>query len=211
MNSPAATLNDQRPGRLTRVTKVLRAMEPHANANNARRSGPFLFRNLATSAARRSGPADAQWTPPWNNSGRTWFYKRVPCEVPMFQDRSSEFSSSVSAIQKHLGAVQDELENIGRTAGQRGYAAASDAEERVGNALTSIASDFVDRFRNGSRQAARLGSSYGNDAVQRVSTEVQDRPLITLGVAAVMGLLIGAAVLGAARQPAVRRRKGYQG
>ena len=129
----------------------------------------------------------------------------------MFARRSSEFASSVAAIQKHLGAVEDELENVGRIAGQRGYAAASDAGERVGDALTSILSDIVDRFRTGGRQAAQLGSSYGNDAVQRVSSEVRDRPLFTLGVAIFTGLLIGAAVLGAARQPAVRRGKGYQG
>jgi ElaB/YqjD/DUF883 family membrane-anchored ribosome-binding protein len=129
----------------------------------------------------------------------------------MFQRRSPEYSSSVTAIQKHLGAVQDELENIGRLAGQRGYAAASDAGERVGDALTSILNDMVGRFRSGGREAARLGSSYGNNAVERVTSEVQGRPLATLGVAVVMGLLIGAAVLGAARQPVTRRRNRYQG
>jgi ElaB/YqjD/DUF883 family membrane-anchored ribosome-binding protein len=129
----------------------------------------------------------------------------------MLQHRSPEFSSSVTAIQKHLGAVQDELENIGRIAGQRGYAAASDAGERAGDVLSSIASDIIERFRTRSRQAAQLGSSYGGDAVQRVSSEVQDRPLVTLGVAVVVGLLIGAAVLGAARQPATRRHGRYEG
>ncbi len=129
----------------------------------------------------------------------------------MFAHRSSEFASSVAAIQKHLGAVEDELEKVGRIAGQRGYAAASDAGERVGDALTSILSDMINRFRTGGRQAAQLGSSYSNDAVQRISSEVRDQPLVTLGVAIVTGLLIGAAVLEAARQPEIRRRKGYQG
>jgi ElaB/YqjD/DUF883 family membrane-anchored ribosome-binding protein len=129
----------------------------------------------------------------------------------MFQHRLSDFSSSVTAIQKHLGAVQDEIENIGRLAGQRGYAATSDAGERVGDALTSILNDMIGRFRSGGREAARLGSSYGNNAVERVTSEVQDRPLATLGAAVVMGLLIGAVVLGAVRQPVTRRRNRYEG
>ncbi len=41
----------------------------------------------------------------------------------------------------------------------------------------------------------QLGSSYGNSALRRMSAEVEDRPLITLGVALGVGILIGAAVL----------------
>jgi ElaB/YqjD/DUF883 family membrane-anchored ribosome-binding protein len=125
----------------------------------------------------------------------------------MFQYRSSDFSPSVDAIQKHLVAVEKELEKIGRTAGRRGGAAASAAGEQIGDALFSLVSDMIDRFRAGGRlasdraaraggQALQLGSSYGNSALQRISAKVEDRPLITLGVAIGVGILIGAAVLG---------------
>jgi hypothetical protein len=125
----------------------------------------------------------------------------------MFQYRSSAFGPSMNSIQKHLGAVEKELENIGRVAGRRGSAAASAAGEQIGDALTSIVSDMMDRFRERGRaagdqatrlgnEALKLGSSYGNGALARVSAEVEDRPLITLGVALGIGILIGAAVLG---------------
>jgi len=125
----------------------------------------------------------------------------------MFQYRSSAFGPSMNSIQKHLGAVEKELENIGRIAGRRGSAAASAAGEQIGDALTSIVSDMMDRFRERGRaagdqatrlgsQALKLGSSYGSDAAARVSAEVENRPLITLGVALGVGILIGAAVLG---------------
>jgi ElaB/YqjD/DUF883 family membrane-anchored ribosome-binding protein len=66
---------------------------------------------------------------------------------------------------------------------------------------------MMDRFRERGRaagdqatrlgnEALKLGSSYGNGALARVSAEVEDRPLITLGVALGIGILIGAAVLG---------------
>jgi ElaB/YqjD/DUF883 family membrane-anchored ribosome-binding protein len=127
----------------------------------------------------------------------------------MFQYRSSAFGPSMNSIQKHLGAVEKELENIGRVAGRRGSAAASAAGEQIGDALTSIVSDMMDRFRERGRaagdqatrlgsEALKLGSSYGNGALARVSAEVEDRPLITLGVALSIGILIGAAVLGSA-------------
>jgi len=37
----------------------------------------------------------------------------------MFQYRTSNFAPSVAAIQKHLGAVETELEKIGRIAGRQ--------------------------------------------------------------------------------------------
>jgi ElaB/YqjD/DUF883 family membrane-anchored ribosome-binding protein len=124
----------------------------------------------------------------------------------MFQYRSSSFGPSVSAIQKHLGAVERELETIGRVAGRRGSAAASAAGERIGEAVSATLSDLIDRLRErgeaagdqaasfGNR-ALRLGADYGNDAVDRVSKQTQAQPLFTLGVALGVGILIGAAVL----------------
>jgi len=124
----------------------------------------------------------------------------------MFHHRSSAFGPRVTAIQQHLGAVEKELEKIGRIAGRRGSAAASAAGKQIGDAISAILSDMMNRFRERGRvagdqaarfgsQAVKFGSSYGSDALQRVSAEVEDRPLITVGVALGIGILIGAAVL----------------
>ena len=125
----------------------------------------------------------------------------------MFQYRSSAFGPNANAIQKHLGAIEKELETIGRIAGRRGTAAASAASEQIGDAVSSIVSNMIDRFTAHSRvasdkaallgsRALKLGARYGNDAVDRVSAEAESRPLLTLGVALGVGVLIGAAVLG---------------
>jgi len=114
----------------------------------------------------------------------------------MLQKRSSEFATSVPSIQQHLSAVEKELENIGRVAGRRGSAVASAVSEQIGDALTPVLNDLVERFRDGGRQALRTGSNYGDNAVRRVSAEVQAQPLITVAVALGVGALIGAAVLG---------------
>jgi ElaB/YqjD/DUF883 family membrane-anchored ribosome-binding protein len=124
----------------------------------------------------------------------------------MFQYRSSAFGPSVAAIQKHLGAVEKELEKIGRIAGDRTSAAAATASDQVGDAISTILNEMVERFRQGrqaagdqagrlSNQALNLGAKYGSDALQRAASEVEERPLVTVAIALGIGILIGAAVL----------------
>jgi ElaB/YqjD/DUF883 family membrane-anchored ribosome-binding protein len=127
----------------------------------------------------------------------------------MFQYRSSAFGPSVAAIQKHLGAVENELENIGRIAGNRTSAAAATASDQIGDAISTIVNEMVERFRKGgqaagdqagrlSNQALDLGAKYGSDALARVASQAEERPLFTVGVALGIGILIGAALLGSA-------------
>jgi ElaB/YqjD/DUF883 family membrane-anchored ribosome-binding protein len=127
----------------------------------------------------------------------------------MFQYRTSNFAPSVAAIQKHLGAVETELEKIGRMAGRQTSDAAAAASDQIGDAISTILSEMVDRFRKGgqaagdqagrlSGQALDLGAKYGSDALRRVTSQAEQRPLLTLGVALGIGILIGAALLGGA-------------
>jgi len=127
----------------------------------------------------------------------------------MFQYRKSNFAPSVAAIQKHLGAVETELEKIGRMAGRQTSNAAAAASDQIGDAISTIVSEMVDRFRKGGQvagdqagrlgnQALDLGTKYGSDALQRVADEAEQRPLLTVGVALGIGILIGAALLGGA-------------
>jgi ElaB/YqjD/DUF883 family membrane-anchored ribosome-binding protein len=132
----------------------------------------------------------------------------------MFHHRSSDFGPSVSAIQQHLGAVEKELEKIGRIAGRRTSVAAASATEQIGDAISTILSNMMDRFRQSrqtagdqagrlSNQALDLGAKYSNDALRRITDEIEGRPLVTIGVALAIGILIGAAVLNSSN---VRRR-----
>jgi ElaB/YqjD/DUF883 family membrane-anchored ribosome-binding protein len=128
----------------------------------------------------------------------------------MFQHRASDFSPSVAAIQKHLGAVEKELEKIGRIAGRQTSDVAAKASDQIGDAISMIVNEMVDRFRKGgqaagdqagrlSSQALDLGAKYGSDAMQRVAGQAESRPLLTIGVALGIGILIGVAVLGSTR------------
>jgi ElaB/YqjD/DUF883 family membrane-anchored ribosome-binding protein len=124
----------------------------------------------------------------------------------MFQHRASDFSPSVAAIQKHLGAVEKELEKIGRIAGRQTIDGVATASDQISDAISTILSQMVDGFRKGRQaagdqaerlgnQALDLGAKYGSNALQRVANEAEHRPLITVGVALGIGILIGVAIL----------------
>jgi ElaB/YqjD/DUF883 family membrane-anchored ribosome-binding protein len=131
----------------------------------------------------------------------------------MFQYRTSNFAPSVAAIQKHLGAVETELEKIGRIAGRQTSDAAATASDQIGDAISTILNEMVGRFRKGGQaagdqagrltnQALDLGAKYGSDALARVASQAEQRPLLTVGVTLGIGILIGAALLGSSASSA---------
>jgi hypothetical protein len=122
----------------------------------------------------------------------------------MFHHRSSAFASNLSAIEGRLRSLESEVERVGRKAGKRASAGMSSAGDQVGDAIASAVSEIVDRFRSGRRfagdeamrvgnEAAKFGAKVGNDALERVASEVEHRPLVTLAVAIGVGILIGMA------------------
>jgi ElaB/YqjD/DUF883 family membrane-anchored ribosome-binding protein len=93
-------------------------------------------------------------------------------------------------IERRLRAIEKRLEKAGGNASEN----ASQAVDRVGEAL----SELVDKFRGGARsmtdEAAKFGSDaakVGNVALHRVVDEVGRRPLVALAIAAGVGILIG--------------------
>jgi ElaB/YqjD/DUF883 family membrane-anchored ribosome-binding protein len=122
----------------------------------------------------------------------------------MFHQRSSAFAPNISALEGRLHAIEKELEKIGRIASRRASAGVSAAGDNIGDAIASAVTEIVDRFRSGRRlagdeavrfgnEAAKFGAKVGNDALERVASEVEHRPLVTLAVAIGVGILIGMA------------------
>ena len=128
----------------------------------------------------------------------------------MFHQRKSAFDRNISALEGRLHALEDQIDQLGRSAGRRASANVSAAGDHIGDAIAAAVTEIVDRFRSGRRlagdeamrfgnEAAKFGAKVGNDALERVASEVEHRPLVTLGVAIGIGVLIGMAG-GAARR-----------
>ena len=128
----------------------------------------------------------------------------------MFHQRKSAFDRNISALEGRLHDLEDQIEKLGRSAGRRASANVSAAGDHIGDAIAAAVTEIVERFRSGRRvagdeavrfgnEAAKFGAKMGNDALQRVASEVEHRPLVTLAVAIGVGVLIGIAG-GAARR-----------
>src|SRR5579864_8645087 len=118
----------------------------------------------------------------------------------MFHQRSSAFDRNISALEGRLHALENQIEKLGRKAGRGASAGMSAAGDQIGDAIAVAVNEIVDRFRSGRRvagdeavrlgnEAAKFGAKVGNDALERVASEVERRPLVTLAVAIGIGIL----------------------
>jgi ElaB/YqjD/DUF883 family membrane-anchored ribosome-binding protein len=92
------------------------------------------------------------------------------------------------------------LEQLSERDGGRGSARAGAAADQIAETVASVVNGIAERFRGGTGSMSDEASKFGNeaarlggDALRRLSKEVAQRPLITLGVAIAVGLLVGLA------------------
>ena len=101
---------------------------------------------------------------------------------------------NVREIERRLRSLEQQLERVG------GRTSASTAEvaERAGAAIAPVLSSIADRFRGGTHSMSDEAAKLDNDALRRLSNEVEHRPLVTLAVAVGVGILVGLASRSAA-------------
>lgn len=106
---------------------------------------------------------------------------------------SRAISANIGEIERRLRSLEQRLE----LAGGRVSAGAEHTADHLGEAIGSALSSIVDRFRGNAgsmTDAPKIGAAaakLGNDALRRLSREVQHRPLVTLAVAVGVGILMG--------------------
>jgi ElaB/YqjD/DUF883 family membrane-anchored ribosome-binding protein len=106
-------------------------------------------------------------------------------------------SSEVGDIERRIQALQRGLEKFGTRASSN----ARNSADGLGDAVAAALSSWADRFRQGassvSDQSASFGKDaarYGSAALDRISSETEQRPLFAIAVALGVGLLIGMAM-----------------
>ena len=105
-------------------------------------------------------------------------------------------SAHVGEIERRLRSIEKRLERVGG----RASASATQTADHVGEVIASALSGVAERFRGDARgmaeEAAKFGTAaaeLGNNALHRLSKEVEHRPLVTLAVAIGVGILVGLA------------------
>jgi ElaB/YqjD/DUF883 family membrane-anchored ribosome-binding protein len=114
----------------------------------------------------------------------------------MFHRSHSSLARSmyIGELDKRLTSLERELRRVGGRASRE----VTDTADRLGETLASAFAALTDRFRDGQagtvRQIEKVGSDaakWANTALRNVTHEVEHRPLVTLVVAAGVGVLIG--------------------
>jgi len=119
----------------------------------------------------------------------------------MFGHSSYErMSSEMADMGRRMRSLEGRLERTGNSAASRASSAFSRTADGVGDTLATAFGHLAEQFRNGSRltgddaqRFARDAAKMGNDALRRLSREVEHRPLVLLAVAAGVGFLVGMA------------------
>jgi ElaB/YqjD/DUF883 family membrane-anchored ribosome-binding protein len=104
-------------------------------------------------------------------------------------------SSEVGDIERRLQTLQRGIEKLGTRASSN----ARDTAEGLSEAVASALSNWADRFREnslGDRSAAfgKDAARYGTAALNRISNETEQRPLVAIAVALGIGFLVGIVV-----------------
>ena len=107
-------------------------------------------------------------------------------------------SADIADLSRRVQALERQLNRAASQAGRNISSGVSQTADRVSDALASALTDVADRFRGGTRsvgdEMSRVGheaARLGNDALRRISSEVEQRPLVVLAIAAGVGLLVG--------------------
>ena len=107
---------------------------------------------------------------------------------------SRDTSTNVDAIDRRLRSLEQRMGRIGGRASASAVQTADQMRDGIASALSRIADRFGDVAIGD--EAAKIGnqaSKLGNDALRRLSREVGNRPLVALGLAVGIGILVGLA------------------
>jgi ElaB/YqjD/DUF883 family membrane-anchored ribosome-binding protein len=139
----------------------------------------------------------------WNFAGNRALYRTSAAVDPsaalltgtrsIMARKTRNTSQDVAEIEREIAGLMRDLEDrVGRlnTLTRKGAShAASEASDFVSETL----SDTADRLRNGAHAVTDEATRLGTDALRRVEDEVEQRPLLTLAIAAGIGFLAGMA------------------
>src|SRR5262245_3284642 len=107
--------------------------------------------------------------------------------------RTRNTSEDIAEIEREIAGLMRDLENrVGRlnTLSRKGAShAANEASDFVSETLTETA----ERLRNGAHAVTDEATKLGTDTLRRIEDEVEQRPLLTLAIAAGIGFLAGMA------------------
>lgn len=102
-------------------------------------------------------------------------------------------SEEIEAIEELMEDLEKRLRRLSGAARKEASGASTDVHDFVSEALSRITSRVRDTASGATQSIADEAGRMGGDALKKVLSEVEDRPLMMLGIAAGVGFLFGLA------------------
>ncbi|HWK94280.1 MAG TPA: hypothetical protein VNR39_02550 [Pseudolabrys sp.] len=102
-------------------------------------------------------------------------------------------SDEIEAIKDLMADLEKRLQRLGGTAKSEVAGGASDISDFVNDALSGIMGRVRNNAQSVTDSVADKASEIGGDAVKKIVSEVETRPLTMLAIAAGIGFLFGVA------------------
>jgi ElaB/YqjD/DUF883 family membrane-anchored ribosome-binding protein len=103
----------------------------------------------------------------------------------------SAAADEIAAIEDLMGDLEKRLRRLSGTARREASGATSEVGDFVTEALDRIMNRVRDSAANVTHSVAAEASRFGTDAFKKVTDQVENRPMVMLGVAAGLGFLVG--------------------
>jgi ElaB/YqjD/DUF883 family membrane-anchored ribosome-binding protein len=105
----------------------------------------------------------------------------------------SAAADEIAAIEDLMADLEKRLRRLSGTARREASGASGEVGDFVSEALDRIMNRVKDSASGVTQTVADEATRFGTDAFKRLTDEVENRPLVMLGVAAGIGFLVGMA------------------
>ena len=107
--------------------------------------------------------------------------------------KSRSTSDDLAGIEQEIAGLMRDLETRVSRLNNLSRSGASNAATAASEYVSETLSDTAERLRNGANVMTDEATRLGGDAIRRIEEEVEQRPLLTLAIAAGIGFLAGMA------------------
>ena len=105
----------------------------------------------------------------------------------------SAAADEIAAIEDLMSDLEKRLRRLSGTARREASGATGEVGDFVSEALDRIMNRVKDSASGVTQSVAEEATRFGTDAFKKLTDEVENRPLVMLGVAAGLGFLVGLA------------------
>lgn len=107
--------------------------------------------------------------------------------------KSMSTADEIAAIEDLMSDLEKRLRRLSGATRREAAGATNDVSEFVNDALGGIMSRVRDGATSVTKSVADEAGRVGSDAITKLTGELEERPLVMLGIAAGLGFLVGLA------------------